>query len=97
MLSRATFEFTDKSRNNQVYQHTYEVNLVYLSMTNKLFKTKEYKDFYKKEIGTINEYESDINIRDLYPLDIHANNKSEEVVELFNQINDKLFEIDNTQ
>lgn len=51
--------------------------------------TEEFKDFVKEERNRViyKKYDMDINIRDLYPINIHTDNKREEDVERFNQLN----------
>ena len=51
--------------------------------------TEEFKDFVKEERNRAiyKKYDMDINIRDFYPINIHTDNKREEDVERFNQLN----------
>ena len=90
VLTRDTVKFVDKLRNNQISEYTYEVKFMFLPMINKLFQNSEYKEFYKNETTKLKRYESNTNIKDLYPLEIHTDHKSDNIIALFNKLNTKI-------
>lgn len=64
---------------------------------NSVVHTDEFKQFLIEEHNNEQnkEYDSDINIRDLYPLDIHTTDKRIDDVNRFNNINDLILKHDN--
>lgn len=94
VLARDTIKFKN------VYEHQmwnvdyiYEVELVSLNDLvgeHSVVHTKEFKEFAKEELEKKKNmvYDEDVNIRDLYPIDIHFNNKKKDDIERFNKLND---------
>ena len=86
VLARDTFEF-ENSKN------IYEVEM--LSLNDLIDKKKviydsNFKKFVEQEKNKRykKEYDLNVNIRDLYPLDIHTNNKNENDIKIFYILND---------
>ena len=72
--------------------YLYDVELITLNkIHNKYLDIDElkYQIFLESELNkkTKKNYDLDINIRDLYPLDVHTKNKKECDIELFNNLN----------
>ena len=93
VLIKDTFNFnnTYNSEYNDA-EYLYEVELLVLNDLrgkNSVVNTEEFHSFLIKEHDKkVNKkYDLDINIRDLYPIDIHTNNKSKENVDRFYQLN----------
>ena len=88
-LARETYKFTNELPNNRSLQCSYEVNFIFLPILNKVFDSKNYAEYLKKESNKVIEYDMDINIRDLYPLEIHTDSKPKEIIDMFNLISKK--------
>jgi len=94
LLAKDTYNFSEKLTNNQVRECTYDVEFIILKDLrgkNSLCSSTEYKNFYDEEINNLKhkQYDLDINIRDLYPLSIHTDNKRKIDIDRFNHL-DKL-------
>lgn len=93
MLARDTYELSDayiSEYNKTTYK--YEVELISLSDLMYKFSvtnTEDYKKFKDKEIekNRGKEYDMDYNIRDLYPIEIHLENKNENDISKFENLN----------
>lgn len=89
MLARDTYELTDAyvgEYNKTVYK--YEVELISLSDLkgkNSVINTEGYKNFKTEKIKkSVNKgYDVDYNIRDLYSIEIHLENKNENDILIF--------------
>lgn len=57
---------------------------------NSIINTEQFKNFVNEERNKVihKKYDTDINIRDLYPINIHIDNKRKEDIDHFNQLND---------
>ena len=76
-----------------INEYTYEVellNLIDLTGKNSIIHTDGFKIFLNKEISKKQKikYDLDINVRDLYPISIHTEDKDEIDVKRFNKLND---------
>lgn len=93
MLARETFKFNEQINEYRCLEYTYEVDFILLKDlrgTNSLCNDLAYRDYYESEIARFQNktYDEDIHIRDLYPLEIHTNNKREIDISRFNLLND---------
>ena len=100
VLARETYSFKDVyQRSDFKVDYVYEVELIVvkdLHGYNSVTKTDEFKEFLSNELESekyIN-YDPDINIRDLYPLEIHTKDKDETLVNYFDKINDLILNYD---
>lgn len=101
VLIKDTFNFNNtynSEYNNAKY--LYEVELLVLNDLrgkNSVVNTEKFCSFLIKEHDKkVNKkYDLDINIRDLYPIDIHTNNKPKENVDRFYQFNKFILSINN--
>ena len=98
MLARDTYKFKEKLSNNQVKECTYDVELILLKDlkgNNSLCNSEEYKIFYEEEINNLQnkKYDLDMNIRDLYPINIHTENKRKIDVDRFNILNELILSL----
>lgn len=93
LLARETFKFNEQVNEYRTLDYTYEVDFVLLKDlrgTNSLCNDEAYQEFYDEEIARFQNktYDEDIHIRDLYPLEIHTDNKREIDINRFNLLND---------
>jgi len=98
VLARDTYKFKEKLSNNQVKECTYDVELILLKDlkgNNSLCNSEEYKIFYEEEINNLQnkKYDLDMNIRDLYPINIHTENKRKIDVDRFNILNELILSL----
>lgn len=97
MLARETFKFNEQVNEYRLLEYTYEVDFVLLKdlrSTNSLCNDIAYQEFCDSEMSKLQykSYDEDINIRDLYPLEIHTSNKREIDINRFNLLNDFILE-----
>ena len=96
VLARETFSFKDVyQRSDFNVDYVYEVELIVikdLEGYNSITKSDEFKEFLSKELDSekyIN-YDLDINIRDLYPIEIHTKDKDEKLLNYFEKLNNSI-------
>lgn len=88
--------FTFKNTYNSDFwdaEYIYEVELLSLNDfrgKNSVVNTDDFKNFVNEERNRVinKKYDMDINIRDLYSINIHTDNKREEDIERFKKLND---------
>ncbi len=89
-----TYQFNSTSNcNHYEIDYIYECNLLVLKDLrgkNSIVNNFEFKEFveneYRKKVNS--NYDLDINIRDLYSLEIHTKNKNIEDIKRFNNLNE---------
>lgn len=99
LLIEDTFGFCEKLANNQNREYTYDVEFIVLKDlkgSNSFCNSDQYKEFYNDEISNLKNkrYDLNVNIRDLYPLSIHIDNKNEKDINRFNVLNDLILGLD---
>ena len=99
VLLKEKFNF-DNVYNNKYYiaKYIYEVELLILNDfrgKKSVVNTHDFQNLLIEEHGKEEKkkYDLDINIRDLYPIEIHYTNKSSEDIERFNKINEIMLQI----
>lgn len=93
LLARETFNFKERVSDSREITYTYETELLLLKDLigkNSIKNSDTFRVFMDRELSKEKNkvYDSDINIRDLYSLDLHITNKNKDYVNTFYKLND---------
>jgi len=97
ILFEDTFNITETFSQYRKAEYIYEVRFLVvndLRGNNSVINNEHFKKFVANESNNMKnkKYDSDINIRDLYPIEIHLEGKREEDIKRFNILNNQMLE-----